>query len=208
MAGQIIKRGERNWIVRIFVGRDTAGKRKYVNKTIHGTQKDAQKYLNAALRDKDLGVFVEPAAMSLNEYLDKWLESVARPRVSERTGNDYALLLARNVRPYIGTRRLCDVRPLDVQKLYQELQKRGLSARSIRYTHSVLSSAMKQAAKWNMLAVNPCAAVDLPRLTRREMRPLSPEEVLRFMKELEDETHAILFAFAIDTGCAPPNISP
>ena len=60
--GQIIKKGDNRWLVRIFQGRDTQGKRRYVSKQINGTKKDAQKYLTAALREKDLGVFVEPYA--------------------------------------------------------------------------------------------------------------------------------------------------
>jgi S-formylglutathione hydrolase len=60
MAGQIVKRGEKVWIVRIFQGRDENGKRRYINKTIHGTKKSAEKYLTAKLRDKDLGINIEP----------------------------------------------------------------------------------------------------------------------------------------------------
>jgi len=72
-AGQIIPRGERTWLVRVFMGRDSeSGKRKYVNKTIHGTQRDAQAYLSRSQRDRDLGVFFEPSRMSLDGYLDKW----------------------------------------------------------------------------------------------------------------------------------------
>lgn len=65
MAGQIIKRGENIWLVRIFLGRSAKGKRKYVNKTIHGSKKDAQKYLTAKLREKDLGIFTEPTFLTL-----------------------------------------------------------------------------------------------------------------------------------------------
>ena len=81
MAGQIIKRGDKNWLVRIFTGRDDKGKRQYLNKTIHGTKKDAEKYLTATLRDKDLGVLIEPCTLSVSEYLSKWLETAARPRL-------------------------------------------------------------------------------------------------------------------------------
>ena len=42
MAGQIIKRGERTWLVRIFMGRDDKGKQKFHHKTIHGTKRDAE----------------------------------------------------------------------------------------------------------------------------------------------------------------------
>ncbi|MEP6901922.1 MAG: integrase [Actinomycetota bacterium] len=71
MAGQINKRSEKTWTVRIFLGRDAKGKRRYFNKTIHGTKKEAQKFLTAKLREKDLGVFIEPSSIGLSEYLDK-----------------------------------------------------------------------------------------------------------------------------------------
>ena len=45
MAGQIIKRGEKTWLVRIFMGRNGNGKRRYLNKTIRGTKKKADAYL-------------------------------------------------------------------------------------------------------------------------------------------------------------------
>ena len=39
MAGQIIKRSEKIYLVRIFMGKDQrTGKRRYINKTIHGTK--------------------------------------------------------------------------------------------------------------------------------------------------------------------------
>jgi len=62
MAGQIIPRGERVWLVRVYRGRDPqTGKRQYEGHTIHGTKKDAQTWLNGKLRERDLGT---PASMS------------------------------------------------------------------------------------------------------------------------------------------------
>jgi hypothetical protein len=49
MAGQIIKRGDNTWLVRIFTGRDAQGKRRYLNKTVRGNKKDANTYLNSTL---------------------------------------------------------------------------------------------------------------------------------------------------------------
>ncbi len=203
MAGQIIKRGDKNWLVRIFMGRDAKGTRRYFNKTIHGTKKDAEKYLTAKQREKDLGVFVEPAAMSVNEYLDKWLQTVARPRLRERTLVDYTEKLKRYVRPAVGEKKLCDVRPLDIQRFYGEMQERRLSARTVRYTHAILTSAFKQAIKWHMLARNPCEAVELPRMERREMQAFSPEDAWRFLKAAQEDEQGIVFAFALATGMRP-----
>lgn len=93
-AGQIIPRGERIWLVRVFMGRDPeSGKRKYLNKTVHGTLRDAQAYLSRTQRDWDLGVFFEPSRMSLDGHLDKWLET-ADQSSGESDGSARILALA------------------------------------------------------------------------------------------------------------------
>ena len=41
-----------------------SGKRKYTNKTIHATLRDARSYLSRTQRDRDLGVFFEPSRIA------------------------------------------------------------------------------------------------------------------------------------------------
>jgi integrase len=148
----------------------------------------------------DMGTFIEPAVLAVKDYLDKWLKTAARPRLRERTYGSYAELLERYVNPTIGEKRLCDVRPLDIQNLYTDMTERGLSPRTVRYTHAVLSSAFKQAIRWHMLIHNPCDAVELPRIERREMKAFSPEEAESFLKAAKDNEQGLVFAFALATG--------
>jgi len=202
MTGQIIKRGD-SWTVRIFLGRDTKGKRKYFNKTIKGNKKDAQKYLTAKLREKDLGVFIEPASIALNEYLDKWLEEIAKPRLRESTFTSYKAILENYVKPKLGSKRLSDIQAYEVQKLYSDMKKRGLSSRTIRYTHVVLSSAMKQAIRWKMIMQNPCELCELPRLEKNEMKHLSPEETSKFLQAAKESKYFVLFLLVIESGMRP-----
>ena len=204
MAGQIISKGERTWLVRVFLGRDSqTGKRRYHNKTIKGNRKDAQRYLNGVLRDLDLGTFVEPSPMTLNEFLDQWLENAAKPRLRERTYVDYKYVLDRYVRPELGGKKLSDLKPLDIQTLYTNIQQKGLSARMVHYAHALLSSSLKQAVKWGMLYRSPTTLVELPRQPRKEMKALSPDEAARFLKAAEEDRWAALFALAITTGMRP-----
>jgi hypothetical protein len=58
---------------------------------------------------------------------------------------------------------LAAISSLEIQMLYQDLLARRLSPRSIRYTHAVLRSALKQAMRWNHILANPADSVDLPR---------------------------------------------
>ena len=199
MAGQIIKRGE-SWLVRVFLGRDTNGKRKFHNKTVKGTKKDAQKALNSMLRDADLGLLGNSQKQTLNEYLDVWLETIAKPRLQYRTFKDYGDLLRRYVRESLGNTKLSDLKAVHIQKLYGEMLERGLSPRIVRYTHATLSSALKEAVKLDILPRNVATLVQLPKMNPKEMDVLSKDETILFLETLEGERLATVFSFALASG--------
>jgi hypothetical protein len=74
--GQIIARGDRRWLIRVYLGRDhETKKRNHHNRTIHGSRREAQAYLTRKLRERDLGRDLEGAKITLNEYLDRWLKT-------------------------------------------------------------------------------------------------------------------------------------
>jgi integrase len=103
----------------------------------------------------------------------------------------------------IGKKKLSEIRPLDVQTLYSKMQARGLSSRTVRYTHAVLNSAFKQAIKWGLLSKNPAAFVDLPKRERKEMQALSPEEAVRFITAAAEDAMSLVFNLALATGMRP-----
>ncbi len=199
MAGQIIKRGE-SWLVRVFLGRDTNSKRKFHNKTVKGAKKDAQKALNSMLRDADLGLLGNSQKQTLNEYLDVWLDTIAKPRLQYRTFKDYGDLLRRYVRESLGNIKLSDLKAVHIQTLYGKMLERGLSPRIVRYTHATLSSALKEAVKLDILPRNVATLVQLPKQTKKEMDVLSKHEAILFLETLEGERMATMFSFALASG--------
>jgi integrase len=190
-------------MIRIFVGREADGKRRYFNKTIRGSKKDAQKYLTAKLREKDLGQFVEPASMSLNTYLDKWLEEVAWIKVRQVTFDGYEAKLKVHVRSSIGQKRLCDLQAYDIQKLYNGMIRKGLSAKTVRHVHNVLSPALKQAVKWKLINQNPCELCELPKVVKKEMQCFTPDEVSIFLEHAKSDRYYSALVLAIETGMRP-----
>ena len=209
MAGQIIKRGDRVWLVRIYLGRSADGKRQYQNHTIHGIKKDAQTWLNDALRKQDLGIPTFRTKVTLGDFLDRWLKTVAKTRVGERTFRDYEWQLG-HVKAALGTVRLTQLSAEDIQSLYS-----GLSAPTARHFHSPLRSALSQAVRWHLIHANPCDAVDLPRHKASEVQALTREEagrlmaVERFTREddgrsvVVENRYRVLFAFLLTTGARP-----
>jgi hypothetical protein len=90
-AGQLIARGQSTWLVRVYLGRDPqTGTRKYRNQTLHGSFREAQRFLNLKLQQRDNGRVSRAAVLSLNQLLDQWLTTVVKARVPLRNvGQEY-----------------------------------------------------------------------------------------------------------------------
>ena len=204
MPGQLIQRGPNRWKLVVFLGRDTCGKRRFYTKTVKCNKKAAKEHLTKLVREKDLGQLVIDADSStLGQYLDQWLEAAAKPKLRPRTLYEYEQLLRRYVRPQLGSRRLADVTPLDIQALYSRMTQKGLSARTVRFLHSVLSSALKQAVKWRLVAQNAAAFVDLPKQQRNEMDSLDAAQAQALLEAAKGKTCEPMIALALTTGMRP-----
>jgi integrase len=182
-----IRKGEGKWLVRVFLGRDENGRRRFHNKTIRGTKKDAERYRTKVERARDLGESIEPTRETVGAFLDRWLESAAKPRVRARTYRDYKGIVDRYLRPALGAVPLGRLSPMEIQAYYVAMmapapEGMGLSSRTVRYTHAVFRSALSQAVKWELIPRNPALMVELPRQRRAEMRVLDQEQVRRFLE--------------------------
>jgi integrase len=194
--------GKISWTVQVRIGTKSDGRPRWLTKTFE-RQKDAKAYFAKVIKDRDSGLVVQPSKMLLNEFLDRWLESAVEPRVRANTYRSYRWQLKKYVRDQIGSYRLCDISPLQIQKLYSELNREGLSSRVVRYTHTILNNAFGQAVKWRMLASNPCSGAELPRSRQKEAQVLTVEEVARFVNVLSGTRHEVLLLVALTTGMRP-----
>ncbi len=200
--GQIVDKGKGKWLVRVFRGRDGTGKKLYFSKVVVGSKSDAQKFLTAKYREKDIGVFIDSSRQTLNDHLDTWLE-VVQGRVARQTAESYKMLLRVHVRPLIGHMRLADIKIPNVQRLYLEMSKQGRSPRTIRYTHTVLSMAMKKAVELDYIMKNPCDFVELPKVDRVERSVFSSEQARSFLESASKTKNGIIFELALITGARP-----
>lgn len=201
--GSIIQRGDDRYLIRIYLGRRPDGKRKYSARIVVGTYTSAKRALTKALRESDTGTYVEPSGQTLGEYLTSWLESYPRLAVSPRTYEDYRHRLTHDVLPALGEKRLDQLTLLDIQRLYADMDARGLSPRTIGYTHSVLKQALKRAVRAGVLTKNPADHAELPRQRKREMKVLAPQEVNRLLVVTRDDPLHALWAILLLGGLRP-----
>lgn len=201
--GQIVEKSKNVWLIRIQQ-RTSNGKRQSFSETFKGTKSEAQKQLTKKLGELDNGTLNINSKQTLGEYLDIWLEDIAKPRLHQRTYGDYKDLLRLHVRDVLGKIKLSDLKAIHIQKLYGELQtEKKLSARRVRYVHAVLSSALKKAVELDILSRNVAKLVQLPKQTKKEMDVLTEAECEMFMNALNGERLETMFSFALATGLRP-----
>jgi integrase len=181
---------------------DEAGNRREIERKAEN-RTHAKQLIKEVIRQLDEGVDILGGnSLTLDKYLDQWLE-IAKSKLSNKTYSDYQQLLRLYVRPVIGKKALSSIKPLNIQSLYKGMQEKGLSPKTIRYVHTTLSVALKQAVRWQMISQNPCTAVELPKLQRKEMQSLSPEDATRFIEVARQDRHGLIFILALTTGMRP-----
>jgi len=84
--GHITERSPGRWQLRYSFGADPAtGKRHRVNVTFAGDRKAAEKELRRLLKTADDGAHVDPARISVRDWLTRWL-AAAREQVAPLRG--------------------------------------------------------------------------------------------------------------------------
>lgn len=202
--GQIVPRGENRWLVRVSLGRDPeTRRRKYHNRTISGSLRTVQRFLNSRLEEREEVKKFPGSDLTLSQYLDRWLTLAARPRLRAKSYLDYQALVARYIRPILGERVLASLAPLDFQAIYHGMRESGLSSRTIHYTHAVVHAALEQAVQWQLIRSNPSAGVALPKSARPEIRVLAPDQTREVLRAALKTRHGAPLALALTTGLRP-----
>src|SRR5262249_17489248 len=150
--GGIDQRGENAFRLRYRIG-----KQRY-SVTFKGTLADARKKLRGLLKSGDDGQHVEPTRLTLDAWIEYWL-SIGAPgrkkkRAGRRTLERYAQLLRGHVMPALGTKRLQQLHPTDIDRLYEGIEGK-IAARTQHHVHVVLGACLSAAVRKGLLSSNP-----------------------------------------------------
>jgi integrase len=193
--GTITRRKDGRWEARISLSRDATGKLKRV--TLYGkTRQEVADKLAKALHDKQQGTVVAPQKLTLSAWLATWLQHYKRPRIRSNTLDQYEMIVKRHLIPSFGHIALRDLRPDHVQHYYHEKAQQGLEASTIKSHHVVLSNALTQAEKNQLVPRNVCRLTELPRQPRKERRTLTVNQVMKQLLSVlqGDRLHAAFIA--------------
>lgn len=202
--GQKIKLSKDRWKLIVFVGYEaTTKKRKYKSENFRGSSKQADNRLTELQHKANTRGLVLKTRTTVNQLLDEWLKTVAPASIKPATLKTYKRMARKYIRPVIGEIKLSDLDSKKVQELYTGLKNSGFAPRSIAYVHHILGASLKQAVKWKLIIDNPAADTIRPKLGRKEMRYLKPDEAVRFLEFARNGKYETVFIVAIDTGMRP-----
>ena len=208
MAGQLIHRRKNSWVIRIHNGNDPLSKKRmYKTVKFEGDRKAARTELDRRLRAQAEGRETPPPDMTVNEYFDLWFETVAENRYRYKTLEGYKGIIAFDVRTFIGHVKLSDLQPSHIQRIFSAMTARGVCSNTQRRLYSVISTAFDSAVTWGALEVNPLARVEMPRPETKGIRPMTKEEVGRFLAVTDKGRHAEYFRTAVVTGMRPGELA-
>lgn len=135
----------------------------------------------------------------LGHYLERWLREVAEPTVRPSTYIRYKELLTGHVTPTLGHLPLAKLNPQDLNGLYGELSQH-LAPRTVGHVHRVLHRALRDALHWGLVARNVCDAVSPPKVPRREIQVLTPEQARSLLDAAEGDVLEAVYVLALTTG--------
>jgi integrase len=183
------------------------GKRRQRAETVK-TKKAAEARLAEWLTEIERGIEIDGGKMTFGEYLAYWLDTYAKHNVRPTTYESYAAYARRHIIPALGSIPLTKLRPAQVQAFYmhtlhgKRADNRGgsMSARTVRYCHSIVREALHHAMKWGMVVRNVADATEPPRAVRPQIQVWSAEQAARFLAAAEDDVYSPLWLIALTTG--------
>jgi integrase len=195
--GNIYKRKDGLFEARYTVQTETGPKRRSIYAK---TRKEVAEKLADALAQRGQGLVFDAANITVSDYLDRWLSASVKNTVRKNTFARYEQIVRLHLKPALGSKKLKTLTPAHVRALYRHKLDAGFSPRTVQYIHVTLHKALKQAVADGLVHKNVSEAVTPPRSARKEIIPLTAEQVKTFLYAVRDSRMSGLYVLAVTTG--------
>jgi integrase len=168
----------------------------------------AKKRRAAMTTDVQRGAYVEPAKITLGEFMMERFESRhGVGAIRDTTYDGYKRHLANHVVPELGDIRLQALTTQHLNRLWAEKARAGrldgnggLSSRTIRTLNHLISQTLVDAQSQGLTVKNVAIGVNLPREVRPNLLTWSAAEARRFLDDVHEERDFPLYHLDLTTG--------
>lgn len=190
-------------------GKSSDGRRRQGSKGGFRTKGEALKYLAEIQSAKQQGSYVQPAKVTLGQYLtESWLPAQEQ-RLRRSSLSDYRDRINNYVLPTLGGIPLQDLNAAHLDRLYADLLAHGgrrgqpLAPKTVRNVHAVISKALSAATRKRLVNRNVALDADPPKVRgpgEREMETWTPEELRLFLQGIAHHRLAPAYLLSASTG--------
>lgn len=199
-AGTIRQRPDGRWEARVTVGTDPATGKPDRRSIYAKTQKEARQKMTEILNAIDKGTYQKPEKMTVSEWLGEWMTVYCANKVKPLTYSSYEGIIKNHIKPYIGRVKLQAVRGSHIQKIYNTMTENRASGKTVKNVSAVLHKAFSVAIKQGLITANPCDGSELPKSVKREIKPLTDEEIPLFLTAIQNDRMCNAFALCLFAG--------
>ena len=221
MAGSIEKRGKNSYRLTVSEGFDLNGKPMIHRKTIHGTKKDAEIELAKFVTEVQNGLVIDGKSLKFSEFVEIWKRDYGSKELASTTYKRYCRMLETRILPYFGHFYINKIRPTDIMKFYDLLEKdtqlvrkkgnngsktkKPLSGKTILEHHRLLRAMLHRAVYWQLIVSNPAERVQPPKAKKPKRRSYDDEQTKILLENLEkltveDTKYKVAIILTIFTG--------
>jgi integrase len=185
MRGHLKERSPGRWAIILDVNKDGARKRKW--HSFKGTKREAQAECARLINSLNEGGYVEAKKLTVAQYLnDRLAQWETGKRIGSKTAERYRELINNQVIPRLGDRRLQKLTAADVEAWHNALIGDGLSPRTIGHAHRVLSKALKEAARFDLVVKNVAALETPPKVDSKEVEIVGQGRLPELLSKLRN----------------------
>ena len=221
MAGSIEKRGKNSYRLIVSEGYDLHGKPMIHRKTVHGTKKDAQVELAKFVTEVQNGLVVDGKSLKFSEFTEIWKRDYGSKELAPSTYKRYCRMLETRLLPYFGHFYINKIRPTDIMKFYDLLEKdtqlvrkkgnngaktkKPLSGKTILEHHRLLRAMLHKAVYWQLIVSNPAERVQSPKARKPKRKSYDDEQTKILLENLEqlsieDTKYKVAIILTVFTG--------
>lgn len=206
------------WEGRVTTGYDP-GTGKQIQRSFSGkTQREVLEKMQAAAVAVNNDDFFEPSRMTVGRWIDIWLSEYCGDK-KYSTMVHYKSECENHIKPQLGAVKLSELATPQIQAFYNRLGRDGhkvekkdtktgknvvttkpLSTKTIRNIHGILTKALSVAVDVGYLKQNPAERVTVPRVVKKEIRPLDDAQVAAFYAAVADDRYCYLLRLILFTG--------
>lgn len=163
-------------------GKTAEGKRKVIEKGGFASREAAYAAGAAAFTDwKHGNIGITSTEISLQAYLDTWLNTVCRMNVRETSAALYDSMIRNHITPLLGGTAVQALTPAMLDKWIRKLTAEGLSFKTLKLILAILKKSLDYAVyPGQLITSNPASYISVPRSAPKQViqrKIITPDEL-------------------------------